>query len=199
MTSVLGRVTPTIVLVGASAGGLPAVQALLAALPESFPAPVVVAHHLARRRPSHLAEILDRHVAVQVHEARERVLPVAGTVHLAPADHDLHMTPDRRLSLTPCLDVQLSCPSIDRLLTSVGEVHGAGTVAVVLSGTGTDGARGVVVVGEAGGTVVAEDEQSAEFGGMPQAARETGHVDLVLPAHEIGPRLTTLAVQGRAA
>jgi two-component system chemotaxis response regulator CheB len=89
-------------------------------------------------------------------------------------------------------------PSADLLFTSLAEAWGQGAIAVVLTGTGRDGAAGVLAVKEHGGMVIAQNEASAEFFGMPDAAFRTGVVDHVLPLDDIAPALVRLTEGGSA-
>ncbi len=116
-------------------------------------------------------------------------------VFLAPPDR--HMLIKRRgtLTLTDSELVNFVRPSADLLFESVAAAYGDRAIAVVLTGSGHDGALGVTAIKQRGGTVVAQDEASSEFFGMPSAAIKTGAVDFVLPLEEIAPTLTTLVAQ----
>ena len=87
-------------------------------------------------------------------------------------------------------------PSADLLFESVAGSFKSRAIAVVLTGTGSDGSMGVQAIKKMGGTVVTQDEGTSEFFGMPSAAIQTGRVDFVLPLNEIGQALTTLVVRG---
>lgn len=119
-------------------------------------------------------------------------------VFLAPPDR--HMLIKRRgtLTLTDSELVNFVRPSADLLFESVAAAYGDRAIAVVLTGSGHDGALGVTAIKQRGGTVVAQDEASSEFFGMPSAAIKTGAVDFVLPLEEMAPTLTALvAAQAR--
>lgn len=119
-------------------------------------------------------------------------------VFLAPPDR--HMLIKRRgaLTLTDSELVNFVRPSADLLFESVAAAYGDRAIAVVLTGTGHDGALGVTAIKQRGGTVVAQDEASSEFFGMPSAAIKTGAVDFVLPLEEMAPTLIALvAAQAR--
>lgn len=188
-----------LVVIGASAGGLRALTAVLAALPTQFHAPVVVAQHHQPQRASLLGTILAPKVKLRVVEVSPGSVLESGTIHVAPSGHDVSVASDGRLSLGTCTGLPIGCPSIDRLFTSAAAARGTAVIAVVLSGTGRDGAQGVVAVGRTGGTVIIERDQTALFEEMPQAAAGTGTADAVLPVHEIGPALVELSRPGRGA
>jgi two-component system chemotaxis response regulator CheB len=185
-----GPTPPTdLVALVASAGGLVALSAVLSHLPADFPAAVVVLQHLDPSRPSLLAEILGRHSALPVCQARhgDRLRP--GVVFVAPPDHHLLVGPGGVLALTSTAPVHFSRPSADALLESVARNFGHRAIAVVLSGAGADGADGVRLVKQMGGTVIAQDRPTSESFGMPGAAAHTGCVDAVLPLDQIAAAL----------
>jgi two-component system chemotaxis response regulator CheB len=184
-----------IVAIGTSAGGLRALETVLGALPDGFPVPVVIVQHLDPRHRSLMADILTRHTVLPVKQAEsgERLRP--GTVYVAPPDHHLLVNLDGTLALTQSELVRFVRPSVNLLLESAAGNYRDRCIAVVLTGTGSDGAAGVEAVKEVGGTVIVEDAETAEFGGMPQAAIATGCVDFVLPLEEIGPAVVALVTQ----
>lgn len=185
-----------IVALAASAGGLPALSTVLAGLPADFPVPVVVVQHLDRRYKSLLAEILGRRTALHVKAAVEGERLKAGTVYIAPPDRHLLVNRDETISLTQTELVHFVRPSADLLFESVGASFGENAIAVVLTGTGSDGSSGVRAIRKVGGSVIAQDQGSAEYFGMPGAAVETGCVDLVLPLDEIAPTVLRLVTRG---
>jgi two-component system chemotaxis response regulator CheB len=184
-----------IVAFAASAGGLHALTQVLAALPGDFPAAVVVVQHVDRRHRSLMAEILARRTPLKVAEAREDAQAAPGQVWIAPSDQHLLVNADGSLHLTQTELVHFVRPSADLLFESVAAGFRERAIAVVLSGTGVDGAMGVRAIHKMGGTVVAQDMRSSEFAGMPEAALATGVVDFVLHLDEIAPALQKL-VQG---
>jgi two-component system chemotaxis response regulator CheB len=182
--------------VAASAGGLAALSALLQALPAGFPAAVLVVQHLDPRHKSLLADILQRRSGLTVRQARggERLAP--GDIYLAPPDHHLLVDAGGTLSLSTAERVRHVRPSADLLFAALAESFGPRAVAVVLSGSGRDGADGVLAVKRAGGTVIVQDVATSEFTGMPEAAIASGAADRVLPLPEIGAALVELAAAG---
>jgi len=181
-----------IVALAASAGGLKALTQVLAALPADFPAAIVVVQHLDPRHRSLMADLLGKRTPLQVTEAAEGDQLAAGRVFVAPPDRHLLVNPDGTLSLSRSELVHFVRPSADLLFESVAASYRSRSIAVVLSGSGSDGAMGVSAINKTGGTVIVQDEKTSEFPGMPEAARQTGAADFVLPLEEIGPALQKL-------
>jgi two-component system, chemotaxis family, protein-glutamate methylesterase/glutaminase len=185
------------VLMAASAGGLAAISAVLAALPEGFPVPVVVVQHLDPRHTSLMADILRRRTPLRVEDAVAGAVTEPATVYVAPPDEHLLVDPGGRLSLSHSDPVHFVRPSADLLFESGARAFPGRVIGVVLTGTGSDANMGVRAIQETGGTVIAQDPASAEFAGMPEAAIATGGVDLVLPLEKIGPALVELVERGK--
>lgn len=187
-----------IVALAASAGGLTALSRVLTALPANFPAAIVVVQHLDPRHRSLMADILSRRTPLRVKQAEEGEHVEAATVYIAPPNRHLLVNSDGTLSLTQTELVHFLRPSADLLFESVAASYKERAIAVVLTGTGSDGAMGVQAIKKMGGTVIAQDEDTAEFFGMPSAAIQSGSVDFVLPLHEISTALVTLVMKGEA-
>jgi two-component system, chemotaxis family, protein-glutamate methylesterase/glutaminase len=184
------------VALAASAGGLRALSELLAKLPGDFPATLVVVQHLDPRHRSLMADILSRRTSLKVKQAEESDQLKPGTTYIAPPNRHLLVNPDHSLSLTQTKLVHFLRPSADLLFESVAASFRERAIAVVLSGSGSDGAMGVRAIKKMGGTVIVQDEKTCEFFGMPGAALQTGCVDFMLPLEEIASALTTLIAKG---
>jgi two-component system, chemotaxis family, protein-glutamate methylesterase/glutaminase len=178
--------------IAASAGGLTALLQLLKDLPRTFPAALVVVQHLDPKHRSLLAQILGRGASLAVKEAAEGDRLAPGTVFVAPSNWHLLVNCDARLSLSQSELVHFLRPSADLMLESLAFSYRERAVAVILTGTGSDGSMGVRAIKKMGGTVIVQDKKSAEFSGMPGAAIETGDVDVVLPLEEIPSALVGL-------
>ena len=165
---------------------------VLSALPTDLPAPVVIVQHLAPHHPSHLAAVMARHTPMEVHQARDGEALRNGVVYMAPPDRHLLVNSDGSVGLADTELVHFLRPSADRLFESAAAACGAGLVAVVLTGTGEDGATGIRAVKKMGGAVIVQDESSAEFPGMPHAAISTGVSDRILHLPDIGPAIAEL-------
>ncbi|MBD6618934.1 chemotaxis protein CheB [Komarekiella sp. 'clone 1'] len=186
-----------IVALAASAGGLAAITEVLSNLPAEFTAAIAVVQHLDPRHRSLMAEILSRRTIISVKQAEEGNNLTPGIVYIAPPNRHLLVNCDGTLSLSQSELVHFLRPSADLLFESVAASYKDRAIAVVLSGTGSDGAMGVEAIHKMGGTVIAQDEKTAEFAGMPSAAIQTGYVDFILPLNEISHALVTL-VMGNA-
>ncbi len=181
-----------IVAVAASAGGLTALSTVLGGLPRTFGATIVAVQHLDPRHRSLMAEIIGRRSFLPVHQAVAGSHVQRGHVYLAPPDHHLLINRDGTVTLTHTELVNFVRPSADLLFESVAASFGGRAIAVVLTGSGRDGAMGVTAIKQRGGTVIAQDEATSEFFSMPSAAIRTGVVDFILPLDEIPRALQTL-------
>ena len=190
---------PPIVALVCSAGGLDALVQILQELPPTFPASVIVLQHQAPGATALLAHILQRHCELPLAEVVDGELLRAGTVVVVPSGHHALVPPDGRIMLVPTDGSLRYRPSADLLLTTLALAAGPRVIAVILSGAGSDGALGALVVHRCGGTVLTSDVASSAYFAMPSAAiSENGVVDRVLPVHDIAAQLSTL-VEGRYA
>jgi len=181
-----------IVAVAASAGGLNALSQVLSGLPSEFGAAIVVVQHLDPRHRSLMADILSRRTSLRVKEAEDGETIRPGMIYIAPPDNHLLVNPDGALSLSRSELVHFVRPSADLLFESVAASFKDRAIAVVLTGSGSDGTMGVRAIKKMKGTVIAQDEASSEFFGMPGSAIDTKNVDFILPLDEIAPALVTL-------
>ncbi len=178
-----------LVVVGSSAGGVEALSILVGTLPQSFPAPIVLAQHLDPNRPSSLDTILRRRTTLPVEIVTENSALQAGRIYVIPSnrhvlirDHHVEIREDR---------LKRPRPSVDTLLTTAAEAYGEHLIAVILTGSGSDGAVGAVDVKNAGGTVVVQNPQTARYPSMPLALPPTV-VDFEVDLEQIGPLLNDL-------
>ncbi len=182
-----------LIVVGASAGGVSALQQLLAALPAGLPMPVLVVLHLPRDRPSGIAGLLDGGCALPVREAEDKQPLEPGTVTFAPPDY--HLLVEGRDSLALSIDppVLFSRPAIDPLFESAAEVFGSGVLAILLTGASNDGSAGVARVREAGGQAWIQSPDDAFSPIMPAAALAHAGADAVLTLVSLCSRMKGLA------
>jgi two-component system chemotaxis response regulator CheB len=158
------------VAIGASAGALQALSAILPALPERFNLPVFVVVHVPPDKRSVLAELFQAKCRVPVREAEDKEPITLGTVYFAPPDYHLLIEVDKSLALSSDEPVLFSRPSIDVLFETAADAYGAGLIAIVLSGANQDGSKGLNAVVAAGGIGIVQDPASAFASAMPVAA-----------------------------
>ncbi len=181
-----------VVALVASAGGLQALMEILSSLPQDFPAAIVVLQHLSPDYRSRLPEILSRNCQLIVKQASEGDQLKPGWVLVAAPAMHLLINRDRSLSLVEGEPIHFVRPSADLLLHSLAANIGKGGIAVVLSGSGSDGASSLAAVKAAGGIIIAQDERTSQSFGMPGAAIRSGFVDHVLPLNQIAGMLVQL-------
>ena len=177
-----------LVVVGSSAGGVGALSTLVSTLNKSFPAPIVIAQHLDPQRPSHLGSILERRSTLPIVVVSETApTPLeSGKIYVVPAnrhvrikDGHVHLEGDH---------ADRPKPSVDMLLSSAAQAYGEHLIAVILTGSGSDGAAGAVDVKDAGGVVIIQNPQTAAYPSMPLSLPPTA-VDHVVEMEQIGPLL----------
>ncbi len=186
---------PYLVVIGASAGGIEALERLAGALPEDFRAPLVIAQHADPNFQSHLADILRRQTrlkVVGVTEGGEELAPA--TIYLAPAGENVTVR-GTRVSASGRLRGH-PIPSIDALFVSAAESYSDRVIALILTGMGTDGVAGVRAVKEGGGTVLVQEPESAAFPALP-AAIPLSHIDYTANLEALAPLITTLTAGPR--
>ena len=177
-----------VVGIGASAGGLAAVSELLRALPSDTGLCYVLVQHLDPSHESALAEILSRVTRMPVHPASDGMRVTANCVYVIPPDTRIALT-DGHLRVIPRAKARGAPTPINYFFQSLASACGGGAVAIVLSGTGADGAAGIQAIKAAGGITIAQEETSAQYANMPQNAMATGAVDLVLTPSEMAAEL----------
>ena len=177
-----------LVAIGASWGGLQALQILLASLPADFLPAVVIVQHRERGMGGSLLALLQDKSALPLVEVEDKLPITPQRVHLAPPDYHLLVEAEAfTLSIDP--PVNHARPAIDLLLVTAAEAFGRRLVGIVLTGTGEDGARGLAAVTARGGLAIVEDPASAVQPGMPAAALRAAPEATVLPLAAIGPFL----------
>ncbi len=183
-----------VVGVGASAGGLEALEALFENLSPHTGAAFVVITHLSPDFKSIMDELLARRTPMPVHVVADGDTLLPNSVYVIPPGKDMIVQSGRLFLSDRTVHGAPSLP-IDLFFGSLAREYGKHAVAIILSGTGADGARGAKALHEAGGLVIAQSLDSARFDGMPRAVAETGAVDLVLAPDAIGPALAERMLQ----
>jgi two-component system CheB/CheR fusion protein len=180
-----------IVAIGASAGGLEAFVEFVEALPEDTGMAFVLLLHLPADYHTQLPQILGRVSRMPIEEVRDRTPLQSNHVYVGPADSDLELQ-NGALILTPRRDASGGRRPIDRFFESLAQYQGARAIAVVLSGTASDGSVGIEAIKAAGGITIAQDD-TAQHDSMPRSAVATGAVDLVLSPADIAHELARIS------
>jgi two-component system chemotaxis response regulator CheB len=190
-----------VVAIGASLGGIQALQMILSGLPREFPASIIVVQHRSPRYQSHLTRILGGCCTLPISDACDGDYLEPGMVSIAPPNRHLTLASGGRLRLsaTDAPPVQFTRPAVDPLFFSVAEHCRERAVAVVLTGMQRDGAAGACRVKEAGGRVLVQDPRTAQASGMPLATIAATPVDHILPLDGIADALTALVMVSGAA
>lgn len=173
-----------LVVIGASTGGPPALQAIFSAIREPLPVAFAIAQHMPPGFTRAFAERMNKLSALTIAEASDGDLVLPGKVFIAPGGKNLifeRTGQEVRIRVVNPAPEQRYVPSVDILFNSAAATFAAKTVAVVLTGMGNDGHQGVMAIKKAGGSVIAESEESSVVFGMPKEAIATGCVDTVVP------------------
>lgn len=181
-----------LVVIGASAGGVAALLALLAPLPAGYALPIVAVLHLLPRHESQLGSVLGHHLALPVREPRDKEPVRAGAVYVAGADYHLLIENDRSFAFSSEAPVAFARPSIDVLMMSAADAYGPALAGVLLTGANMDGAEGMAAIRNAGGLTVVQQPDDAEVATMPEAAIARSRPSLVLPLKDIRALLLRL-------
>ena len=184
-----------LIVIGASLGGLQALETLLAGLPQAFPLPVVVVQH-RHKDSSDLVALLQKYSLLPVSEVEDKQEIRPGRVYLAPADYHL-LIEAGHFALSLEAPVEYARPSIDVLFESAAEAYTERVIGVILTGASQDGARGLAKIKASGGLTVVQSPATAEGPAMPTAAIAATQVDRVLPLSEIALFLTQSVPRGK--
>ncbi|MCC5814998.1 MAG: hypothetical protein JJT78_09595, partial [Leptospira sp.] len=177
-----------IIAIGASAGGLEALQEFLAHLPDLDDSCILIAQHLSPTHKSMLVQLLSRQTTLRVSEAIHGHNLSAKTVYITPPDKEIYVQGDQIFLRKPSQSVGPK-PSVDVLFNSLAHQENRLVLGIILSGTGSDGAAGVMSLKNSGGVILVQDPNTAKYDGMPQSAIQTGMVDLILPPEKMGQEI----------
>lgn len=180
-----------IVLIGASYGGLAALQTVLPELSTDFPLPVVVVQHRKKDGDDGLCEYLRKRSCLPLVEPDDKEKVEPGHVYLAPRDYHL-LIEESIFALSTESPVGFARPSIDVTFSSAADVYRERAIGLILTGANADGARGLARIKALGGLALVQDPQSAESRAMPEAAIAATRVDSILKLTEIAPFLNEL-------
>jgi two-component system, chemotaxis family, protein-glutamate methylesterase/glutaminase len=190
---------PEILAIGSSTGGPQALFALFRALPATLKQPILITQHMPATFTTILAEHLTRASGRTAQEGVDGEPVVRGRIYVAPGDFHMKVEAkgtERVIRLTKEPPENFCRPAVDPMFRSLAQIYGPAVLSVVLTGMGSDGAKGGQAIVAAGGTVIAQDEATSVVWGMPGAAAAAGICSAVLPLADIGPQIMRLAVRG---
>jgi two-component system, chemotaxis family, protein-glutamate methylesterase/glutaminase len=182
----------SVIGIGASTGGPPALQTILASLPKDFSVPILIVQHIASGFLLGLVEWLNQTTSLEVHIASHNAVPLPGHVYLAPDDFHLAMSTDARIMLSRQAHENGLRPAVSHLFRSLAEICGPDAIGVLLTGMGKDGAAELKLMKDKGAMTIAQDRESSVVHGMPGAAIELDSATHILPADKIADSLITL-------
>jgi two-component system, chemotaxis family, protein-glutamate methylesterase/glutaminase len=189
-------VAPRAIIVGASTGGPQALMAIVEKLAAAIECvPLLIAQHMPPTFTSVLAEHLSRASGRRAHEAEDGEPVLAGKIYVAPGGRHMRVVNDRdgvKIALGDDPPINFCKPAADALFTSAAALWGARSLALVLTGMGTDGTLGAADIVAAGGSVIAQDEETSVVWGMPRSVVQAGLCSAVLPRDLIAPKIVHL-------
>lgn len=180
------------IVMGVSAGGFNALQAILPKLPADFRIPIIIVMHIGSTTDGFWIEMIGNNCGLKVKEADEKERLTPGNVYLAPPGYHLLIESDSSLSLSTDKPVNFARPSVDVLFESAADVFGGKLIGIVLTGSNNDGANGLKKIKKNGGLAIVQEPSTAVASQMPDEAIKITSVDYILPLHQIAGKLIEL-------
>jgi two-component system chemotaxis response regulator CheB len=181
-------------VIGASAGGLDALDLILIKIPEKSKVPVFIVQHISPDSDSYFISSLKKGCKVNVKEAQDTEEIVSGTVYFAPPDYHLYIDTNNCLKLSHDGKVNYSRPSIDVLFETAAEYYGKQLIGILLTGSNSDGSKGLKRIKDLGGTTIVQLPATAHFSEMPASALKLLKPDFILTLEEIAIALSNINV-----
>ncbi len=183
-----------IITIGISTGGPKALSLLLPLLPEDINVPVVIVQHMPPLLTASLAKSLNKKCSLTVKEAEPEEILQNNVIYIAPGGKQMKITKSsnalhKKIQLTNDPPENGCRPAVDYLFRSVADCYTGNSTAVIMTGMGTDGTKGLKILKEKGALVIAQDEQSCVIYGMPKAPIESGLADIIVPLDRIAEEI----------
>lgn len=191
-TSQTPRKEVRVIGIGASTGGPPVLQTILAALPKDFPVPILIVQHISSGFLAGMAEWLNQTTPLTIQVASYGTVPMRGHVYLAPDGYQMGIGGDGAISLSREEAVNGLRPSVSFLFRTLAETCAASAIGVLLTGMGRDGADELKMMRDRGAVTIAQDRETSVIHGMPAEAIAIGGASFVLPADSIASTLVAL-------
>jgi two-component system chemotaxis response regulator CheB len=182
--------TPKILAIGSSTGGLRAIMALFESLRGAkIEIPIIITQHLPQNFDNSFADKISNSGTIQCFVAKEGMELESGKAYIAPAGYHMiikNLNDKKTVLLDPGAPVNYCRPAVDPMFESVADCYGKNTLAIILTGIGSDGTDGSRKIIQAGGTVIAQDKSTSVVWGMPASVAEAGLCTAILPINEMG-------------
>lgn len=185
------------IVIGVSSGGMNVLKIISSSLPVHFNIPIIIVQHLSAHSDSHWIKLLNEKSHLNVTEADEKEKIKKGNIYIAPPNYHLLIEKDKTFSLTIDERVNFARPSIDVLFESAAEAYTNKLIGIVLTGSNSDGSKGIKRIKDCGGLVIIQDPETAESEYMPKSAIATIVPDYILPLEDIIELLIQLDQQER--
>ncbi|RKS94018.1 two-component system chemotaxis response regulator CheB [Flavobacterium limicola] len=185
------------IVIGVSSGGMNVLKIISSSLPLHFNIPIIIVQHLSAHSDSHWIKLLNEKSHLNVTEADEKEKIKKGNIYIAPPNYHLLIEKDKTFSLTIDERVNFARPSIDVLFESAAEAYTNKLIGIVLTGSNSDGSKGIKRIKDCGGLVIIQDPETAESEYMPKSAIATIVPDYILPLEDIIELLIQLDQQER--
>lgn len=179
-----------IIVIGASAGGLAALEKILPTLGSYIPIPIVIVQHISPDSGNAIVNLLQKYSGVELSEPLDKEPILANHIYLAPADYHLMIEKDKTFSLNFGPKENYCRPSIDVLFETASEVYLSRTLGIILTGANTDGTKGCLSIKKYSGTVIAQDPNEATISVMPLGAINANCTDFILNLDDISKMIS---------
>ena len=186
----------SIIAIGASAGGVTAVRNLIVNLDKSLRTPIAVVQHMAQSARISVDLVYGPGQSRKVLEIEDKMILEPGKIYMSTPGYHMTIEKEGYFSLSQDEPVLFARPSIDVFFASVAAAYGAGAIGILLTGASADGAKGLALIGNAGGLTIVQDPKDADYDTMPLAAIETNRPDFILPVMEIARVLNSTRFVG---
>lgn len=191
------RESDTVVVIGASTGGPRALHQVMSGLPADLPAAILIVQHMPAGFTRTLAQRLNDSSAITIQEATDGDRLALGLALLAPGDFHMRLKKGKQVSLDQGPRRNHVRPAVDVTMETAVELYQASIVGVVLTGMGSDGAKGAAMIKQAGGRVIAEDESTSVVYGMPRSVVEANLADKIVPLPNVAEAIVEMVTRGR--
>lgn len=173
------------IVIGASAGGMEAIKAILSRLPADFALPIFIVQHIKAGKNSNTVDYFKRYCKIEIKEAESNMKIKKGVAYFAPPDYHLLVEKNKTLTLSVEDKINYSRPSIDILFETAADVYGKELIGVILTGASNDGSNGMLEIKNKGGLCVVQDPKTALMDTMPSEALKKVDADYVLSLEKI--------------